>query len=185
MLRDNLAGGLISSRCGSAGESNYLAAFSFTLLPHRTNSPRMPQFSVGQRMTPPQTWETGVVAVRGDPVRASLNCKRSKIGITNEIALRARDLAQSREDFPVPFAWSNRDARRVFTKISHVLQGLGELGWLPENVGMSEYADNAAQDQVRHSHHRLATERLLEPRAKLQMIVRIKTLCVDQDVNVD
>jgi len=65
-------------------------------------------------MTPPQAWEASVVAVCGDPLRASLNCQRRKIGIANEIALRARHLAPSREDFPVALAWSNWDARRLW-----------------------------------------------------------------------
>ena len=136
-------------------------------------------------MTPPQVWEASVVAVRSDPFRASLNGKRRKIGVANEIALRARHLAQSCEDFPMALAWSNREARRVFTQLTHVPQGLVKLGWFSENLGMGEDADDAAQDQLRNSNHRIGPERLLEPRAKLQMIEGIKALCVDQDVNVD
>jgi hypothetical protein len=136
-------------------------------------------------VTPPQAREASVVAVRGDPLRASLNCKRRKIGVANEIALRARHLAQSREDFPVALAWSNRDARRLFTQLTHVLKGLVKLGWFSENLGVGEDADDAAQDQLRNPNQRFGPKRLLEPGAKLQMIEGIKALCVDQYVNVD
>lgn len=74
-------------------------------------------------MAPAQTGEPGVVAIRRDPFRCGLDCKRGKVGVTHQIAFGPNLLAQASENAPVELARRHYGTTRVLTQLIREFKG--------------------------------------------------------------
>ncbi len=66
-----------------------------------------------ERVTPAQAWKSGIIPVRGDPLRSGFHGKGSEIGIADQIAFGPGSLTELSKYPPMLPTWGNDDARIV------------------------------------------------------------------------
>src|ERR1700722_4859189 len=104
---------------------------------------------LGQRVSPPQAGESGVVSVRGNPFGAGFDRKGRKIGIAYEVALCSRGPAQPRKNFPMARTWRNNDSSLVVSQLLREIEGKINGGRFGINLRVGYDPDHSSQRQLR------------------------------------
>jgi len=97
-----------------------------------------------ERMTPPQTGETGIVAVGGDPFASALDGQGGQVGVGNPISLRLCAPAKVAENAPVSRARCDHHALGPFAELIRELEGRLDGVGMPEDTGLSHDANETA-----------------------------------------
>jgi hypothetical protein len=105
-----------------------------------------------------EIWKTREVTIQRDPLTAGLDSQGSEPGIWNQVSPGIRCGTEARKDIPVPLAWLNNNAARLFkqdlTEVQHFIKAAG----LCEYLRVGGEADYAAEDLPRHAITRITVD---------------------------
>lgn len=135
-------------------------------------------------MSPTQTGKASIVAVGREPFGAGFNGQSGQIGISNEITLGVRFLAQTPKDIPMPFARHHGHRIGMSSQRLGKLKGEMERRGITKYAGMSHDPQKPAEHDLGNTECRIGSKELIEPVQVIGVPSRVLSVGIDQNINV-
>lgn len=142
------------------------------------------QRNSGQGMPDAKAGKSVIVAVRRDPLAATLNGERGKERIRHQVSFDVGHGAQPGEDFPMARPRSHHRTVRLLTEFLGEGEGRAHQTGRVEDLRMGHDPEKPAEHKIGKAVGLIGINQILEPREVVAMVQGVLTVGIDEHVDI-